>query len=120
MRMYKCPFCDFVSTSRIEVNIHVYTSSDEIHGRYGKAPRGYSFNMIVEVESGEPKPSASTTAKVISPKLPKKIVCKNCGHVIKVDERSEVQFCRCGMYYRRRRSFIPGWTVAGWYKGERK
>jgi len=44
------------------------------------------------------------------------IVCKNCGSEIKVDEY-DIQECKCGAYYRRRRGFEKGWSFAGWWKG---
>ena len=48
------------------------------------------------------------------------IVCKKCGRHIMVDERFDVQYCECGVYYRRKRGFEQGWTLAGWWKDDKK
>ena len=44
------------------------------------------------------------------------IVCKSCKRRIKVD-RYDIQECKCGAYYRRKRGFVKGWSFAGWMKG---
>jgi len=48
------------------------------------------------------------------------IICKRCGQRIEVDDRFDVQYCSCGVYYRRKRGFEKGWTLAGWWKGDKK
>lgn len=45
-----------------------------------------------------------------------KIKCKMCGNAIEVDEY-DIQFCRCGAYYIKKRNFEKGWKFGGFYKG---
>ena len=45
------------------------------------------------------------------------IVCRVCGSKIKVEEGFEVQYCPCGVYYRRSRDFTNRWVKAGFWKG---
>jgi len=46
------------------------------------------------------------------------IICKNCGNKIKVEEGVDIQYCSCGVYYRRNRGFVGGkWVKAGFWKG---
>jgi len=48
------------------------------------------------------------------------IVCRRCGKKITVEPRYGVQFCECGVYYRRNRGFVgPKWVLAGNWKGGR-
>ncbi|RLI73085.1 hypothetical protein DRO97_08140 [Archaeoglobales archaeon] len=46
----------------------------------------------------------------------REIICKNCKAKITPDEY-DIQFCGCGVYYRRKRGFHNGWTLTGWWKG---
>ena len=45
------------------------------------------------------------------------IKCKRCGREVPIDDY-DIQFCQCGVYYRRKRGFHIGWTIGGnWRKG---
>jgi len=48
------------------------------------------------------------------------IICRKCGRRIEVDDHFGVQYCDCGVYYRRKRGFEQGWTLAGWWKDDKK
>jgi hypothetical protein len=47
------------------------------------------------------------------------IVCRRCGQEIKVEREYNIQFCECGVYYRKSRDFTNRWVLGGWWKGEK-
>lgn len=45
------------------------------------------------------------------------IICKNCGRRVAIEDGFDIQFCECGVYYRKSRDFTNRWVKAGFWKG---
>ena len=119
-KLYKCPYCSYTSKDKVAVNIHVYSTSDEVHGPHNSAPREYNYNMIEVID--EPTITNNMISKSIAKtkeKLLKPFKCVVCGRIIEPDNY-DIQICKCGMYYRKKRGFEIGWTRGGYIKGEHK
>jgi len=52
MPRYKCPYCDYTENDKRKVITHVYMTVDDKHGKFRKAPDGFSSDMVIELDKG--------------------------------------------------------------------